>query len=327
MKCTSKKLSICMLLIILVTVLGGCANKQVLMQYDYEYPVTSYKIVPTDQSEKAVSFAADLCVSEADYSEGTAVKMDNAIAAGLFNLATGETMYAKNIHTKLNPASLTKVMTAIVALKYGEMDKVITVSKTINDLPYGASTCGLKVGDKLTLSQALHALLICSGNDAAIAIAEAIAGSIEEFAVLMNEEAMRIGATNSYFLNPHGLTENNHLVTVYDMYLIFNEAIKYDTFTQIIAMPSYETQYYDKKDKVKEMKIKTTNQYLTNAYGEPDKVTVIGGKTGTTNAAGQCLVILSKDIFGNSYISVILGASERALLYSQMTSLLDEIYN
>lgn len=311
----------------LVSILAGCSEKQVSMQYDYEYPVTSYKIVPTDQSEKATSFASYLCVSEADYSEDTVVNMDNAIAAGLFNISTGETMYAKNIHTKLNPASLTKVMTAIVALKYGEMDMTLTVSKTINDLPYGASTCGLKVGDKLTLSQALHALLICSGNDAAIAIAEGISGSIEEFSALMNEEAKRIGATNSYFLNPHGLTENNHLVTIYDMYLIFNEAIKYDTFTEIIAMQSYQTQYYDKKDKVKEMSIKTTNRYLTNEYGEPDKVTVIGGKTGTTNAAGQCLVLLSKDIFGNSYISIILGASERALLYSQMTSLLDEIYN
>lgn len=297
------------------------------MKYDYEYPVSSYKMINTTQAEVADSFASDLCISESDYSEGTSVDMSTATAAGLFNVSTQETLYAKNIFTKLNPASLTKVMTALIALQYGELDMQLTVSNSINNLPYGASTCGLKEGDTLTLDQALHALLICSANDAAIVIAENIGGSIEGFADMMNAEAQQIGATNCYFLNPHGLTEDNHLITIYDMYLVFNEAIQYSKFTEIIAMSTYTTQYYNKSGNPVELDIKTTNLYLNGTVSEPDKITIIGGKTGTTNAAGQCLVILSKDIYGNSYISIILGSNERTVLYKQMTDLLNEIYN
>ena len=111
-------------------------------------------------------------------------------------------------------------MTAVVALKYGNPDDVITATSNVNITESGAVLCGLKEGDRLTLNQALHALLMKSANDAAVAIAEHIGGSVEQFAEMMNEEARAIGATNSHFVNPHGLTADDHYVTAYDMYLI-----------------------------------------------------------------------------------------------------------
>ena len=120
---------------------------------------------------------------------------------------------------------------------------MITVSSNMGNLESGAVVCGLAEGDQLTLNQALHALLIKSANDAAVAIAEHIGGSVEGFADMMNEEAQAIGATNSHFVNPHGLNAENHYVTAYDMYLIFNEALKYDTVNEIISMTSYDTVY------------------------------------------------------------------------------------
>ena len=104
----------------------------------------------------------------------------------------------------------------------------------------------------MTLDQALHILLMYSANDAAMLIAENVGGSVDHFVEMMNEEAMRLGATNTSFANPHGLSDDNHFTTAYDLYLIFNEAIKYDSFNEIIHMTSYQTTFYDKDGKAKE---------------------------------------------------------------------------
>jgi channel protein (hemolysin III family) len=130
------------------------------------------------------------------------------------------------------------------------------------------------------MNQALHALLINSANDAAVAIAEHIGGSVEGFSAMMNEEAVLLGATNSHFMNPHGLTENEHYVTAYDMYLMMNAAMQYELFNEIIHMSEYSTVYYDNNDQEKEMSFKSTNLFFQGDYSAPDKITVIGGKTG-----------------------------------------------
>lgn len=273
------------------------------------------------------SFASNLCVGNANITRNTAVNMTEATSAALFDVNNSNIIYGKNMHERLAPASLTKVLTALVALDYGNLDDVITVTKDVNITESGATLCGLKEGDTLTLNQALHALLIQSANDAANAIAIHLGGSIEGFSALMNEKAISIGATNSHFVNPHGLSADDHYTTAYDLYLIFNEAINYELFREIIHMENYSTIYQDSNGNEKEMEFKTTNMFLRGNYNSPDKVTVIGGKTGTTNAAGNCLILLSKDTAGNPYISVILRSKERQLMYEQMIDLLEEIYN
>ena len=273
------------------------------------------------------SFASNLCVGNANITRNTAVNMTEATSAALFDVNNSNIIYGKNMHERLAPASLTKVLTALVALDYGNLDDVITVTKDVNITESGATLCGLKEGDTLTLNQALHALLIQSANDAANAIAIHLGGSVEGFATLMNEKAIAIGATNSHFVNPHGLSADDHYTTAHDLYLIFNEAINYELFREIIHMENYSTIYQDSNGNDKEMEFKTTNMFLRGNYNSPNKVTVIGGKTGTTNAAGNCLILLSKDTAGNPYISVILRSKERQLMYEQMIDLLEEIYN
>ena len=215
----------------------------------------------------------------------------------------------------------------MVALKNTSPDDVITVTDGAKINESGAQLCGLETGDTLTMNQALHALLINSANDAANAIAVHVAGSVEAFSEMMNEEAVSLGATNSHFVNPHGLSDDNHYTTVYDMYLIFNEAIKYEMFREIIHMERYDTVYQNSQGEEKEMSFSTTNLFLRGEISAPGKVTVIGGKTGTTNAAGNCLILFSKDTAGNPYISVILQAKERKIMYEQMADILEEIYN
>lgn len=316
-----------MLILATALLLTGCGSNEIAMAYDDKMPVSSFSISDITDAEVAKSFASDLCVTSEDVLVGTDVDLSEAASAGLFDLKNKKVLYAKNIHEKLYPASLTKVMTALVALKYGKLDDMITVTDNVSITESGAQLCGLEKGDQLTLDQALHALLINSANDAGVAVAEHVGGSLEGFAELMNQEAKLIGATNSHFVNPHGLSDNNHYVTAYDMYLIFNEAIQYERFAEIIQTTTYDTIYKNSEGEEKTLSFQTTNQYLQGAYSAPGNVTVLGGKTGTTNAAGNCLILYSKDTQSNSYISVILRSKERAILYDQMTDILTEIGN
>lgn len=310
--------------LLLCTLLTGCGKVSYDFPYDPDYSVSSYRIVNTETQDTSTTFAKDLCVVADDVLSDD-VDTSEASAAGLFDITNGEVLYAKNVYEKLYPASLTKVMTALVALKYGNTDDMLTATENVRINEAGAQLCGIKPGDTMTLDQALHILLIYSANDVAVMIAEHIGGSVEQFAAMMNAEAKAIGATNSNFVNPHGLSDDNHYVTAYDIYLIFNEAIKYDLFTEIIHMSSYETTYHDAAGEAKEVSINTTNRYLKGTYDMPENVTVIGGKTGTTNAAGNCLVLLSKDTSGKPYISVIMRASSVDIIYAEMTDLLGEI--
>ena len=216
-------------------------------------------------------------------------------------------------------------MTALVALKYGKLDQVLVADSNVYVTESGAQKVNLKEGDRLTLDQALRILLIYSANDVANLIATNIGGSIEGFADMMNKEALAIGATNSHFTNPHGLTDEDHYVTAYDMYLIFNAAMQYETFSEIINMTEYSTNYLDSSGNSKEVSVSNTNAYLQGSQSAPMGVTVIGGKTGTTSAAGHCLILLARDTNGSPYIAVIMRDTDSGTLYSDMSSLLSEI--
>ena len=309
-------------------VLSGCGNNHEYgLAYETQGDKSSFRFVNLDTQESAYQgFSSNICVVSGEVS-GNSADIEDCSAAVLFDLNNNQVLYAKGAHERLEPASLTKVMTALVALKYGNLDDVYTASSNVEIDESGATMVGLKAGDTMTLDQALHGLIISSGNDAGVLIAEGISGSVEEFCALMNEEAKKLGATNCNFVNPHGLTADNHYVTAYDMYLIMNAAMQYELFNEIIHMSEYNTIYYSSNDSEKEMTCRSTNLFFRGDYTAPEKITVIGGKTGTTNAAGNCLILLTKDTGGNPYISIILRASQRTLLYEEMTDLLEEINN
>lgn len=325
MKCINRFFSITFCVIFISSTLCACGSKEYSFAYDRNRNNSSFTVNAGLKGENMEAFASDLCVTVEDVTKGTTVDMSQATAAGLFDINDGEVIYAKNIHEKLNPASITKILTALCAIKYGNLDDILTASENVYINESGAVKLGLEAGDTMTLDQALHALMLKSANDVAIMIAEYLAGSVEGFSDMMNETAQALGATNSHFVNPNGLTDPNHYTTVYDLYLICNEAVKYDKFIEIIHTPSYNSVYHDKNGKEKEINLSTTNAYLKNEAFAPDNVTVIGGKTGTTNAAGSCLLLYSRDQSGNPYISIILKSSDRTVLYKEMTELLGEI--
>lgn len=310
---------------VMVSVLTGCGGLSYDMAYNADSDISSFNVVSGQNTGTATPFAANLCVVTDNVTEGTDADMTQATAAVLFALDNNEVLYAKNVHEIRNPASLTKVMTALVALKYGSLNQQLTATNSVNITESGAQLCGLKAGDTMTMDQALRILLLYSANDVAMLIAEGVGGTVDHFVEMMNEEAKSLGATNTNFSNPHGLTDPNHYTTAYDLYLIFNEAMKYETFNEIIQMNSYQTVYYDKNGKEKEFDKSTTNLFIQGRYNAPANVTVIGGKTGTTNAAGHCLMLLVRDVGGAPYISIVMGVPSTDELYNAVIDLLDEI--
>ena len=284
--------------------------------------------IPALEEETAATrfsdaFASDLCVvtDEASYNPDFVTSQ----AAALFDMDDREVLYSKDVFERMYPASITKIMTALVAIKEGDLKSRVLVTDDAVITEPGATLCGIEPGDTLTLEQLLYGLMLPSGNDAGAAIAVDIAGSIEAFSDMMNEEAVRLGATGTHFVNPHGLNDPDHYTTAYDLYLIFNEALKYPVFRQIVGTTAYTANYHNKNSEPVSKTWKGSNWFMTGERETPDGLKVFGGKTGTTKAAGYCLIMASRDDSDKEYISVVLKADSRPHLYDNMTNIISKI--
>lgn len=268
-------------------------------------------------------FAEDLCVASENVAMDGFGGDASLHAAGLFDVEQKQVLYADRVHARLYPASTTKLMTAYLTLKYGNLEDVVTVSETaVSYFEPEATLCGLQAGDQLTLYDLLCGLVLYSGNDNAVVIAEHLGGSIEGFAEKMNQEALALGATHTHFMNPHGLHEDDHYTTAYDLYLIFNACIKDSRFLDIIAMKSYAGTLTGPDGSVRTAQWTPTNYYSAGLTEAPLGVQVIGGKTGTTDQAGSCVILYNLDSAGKPFISIVMGAGDKEILYNDMTQLL-----
>lgn len=245
----------------------------------------------------------------------------------LINDSTGEVMESYHCFDKIYPASITKVMTALLTLEHGNLDDEITLKHDINLTENGAVISTLTKGDTVTVGQVFHTMMIKSANDCAVILAEYVAGSEAKFIDMMNAKARELGATHTHFVNPNGLHDNNHYTTAYDLYLIFKEAVKYDTFVDTVSSKDYTMTYTTpKKTQINEY-MQSTNYYLLNEFPVPEGVVMYGGKTGTTSMAKSCLILMTKNKKGERFFSVVLGAETKEALYSSMTQLLEKTVN
>jgi len=318
-----KVLSLLLTLALFAGSLTGCSGT-VMLPYTSMRGNSSFELL-FDTAGRTDTFAKELCVGDNSVSLKD-YQIEQVSGAALFDLNGSEVIFAENMHEKLYPASLTKLLTALVAVKYGKLDQTLKATEEVYISEAGAVLAGLRSGDSMTMEQALHLLLIRSANDVANLIAENVSGSVEAFVELMNEEAAKLGATNSNFMNPHGLHHLDHYTTVYDMYLIFKEVVKYEAITQIIGMSSYSTTFKDRYGNNKNISVSTTNAYFKQLYAAPENVTILGGKTGTTDEAGSCLGLYVKDTSGKPYIAIILHGNTRDDLYIEMKQLLEQIH-
>lgn len=232
----------------------------------------------------------------------------NALAAVVLEVSSGRILYSKNATVRRSIASTTKIMTAIVALENGSLEDEVIISKRAAGI--GGSTIGLQTGQKFTLKELLFAMLMSSANDAAIAVAEHIGGTVEGFAEMMNKKAESLGAADSHFVTPHGLDTGNQYSTAYDVSIITRCALKNPVFAEIVSTTSSYIPGHD---------LYNTNELL-GAYSGVD-----GVKTGYTGKAGRCLVTTVQRE-GMRLVTVVLGSPTRTARANASRDLINYAY-
>ena len=225
---------------------------------------------------------------------------------------TGLVLFEKDAYTKCAMASTTKILTGLIIIENCKLNEEVTISKKAANT--GGSTLGISTGQKITVEGLLYGLLLRSGNDTAVALAEHLSGSVEEFSVLMNERARQIGLMNSNFVTPHGLDNEEHYTTAYDLAILTNVALKNETFARIV-----ETKQISVMIGNHQRSLNNTNELLGNVSG------VYGVKTGFTGEAGRCLVTACKrnDL---DVIIVVLGADTKSIRGSDTKKMINYVF-
>lgn len=221
-------------------------------------------------------------------------------------------LYGKNEKSKTKMASTTKIMTSLIVIENCNLNDIVEISA--KSAGTGGSKLKIKKGDKITVKDLLYGLMLRSGNDTAVALAEHVGGSIEGFAVLMNEKAKELGLENTHFVTPHGLDSDEHYTTAYELALLTDYALKNETFVNIVNTKTCNISINGTT-----RTISNTNELLGNLNG------VYGVKTGFTNGAGRCLVTAVKreDL---DIICIVLGADTKKIRTTDSIKLIEYTY-
>lgn len=230
-------------------------------------------------------------------------------AAVVMDAATGRILYAKNPDIRLLPASTTKLMTALVVVEKANLNDVVTISRKAAGT--SATRAGFRAGDKVTVETLLYAALMKSANDAAVALAEGIGGSEEQFVRMMNTKAVAIGANDTRFVNSNGLPGKGQYITAYDLSMIMRQAIKYPVLREILKTRTTELS----TETGKTLTVKSTNKLL---WSDDE---ILGGKTGYTRRARHCFVCAGERD-NETIIVALLGAPVRDLLWKESEELI-----
>lgn len=238
-------------------------------------------------------------------------------AACVIEASTGTVLYEQKAHQQMYPASITKILTALVTLENSNLDEEVTFSEeAVYSVSPGDAHMEMQVGEVMSVQDCLYGLMLKSANEVAVGLAEHVAGSVEDFAKMMNDRAKQAGATDSNFVNPNGLHNDNHYITAYDMAMITRDAVKNPLFLSITGASTYNINSSKKKDYPIYQRHKMV---LLNAGYHYDGI--LGGKTGFTDQSGTTLVTYAERD-GMTLISVVLR-SNGTNVYNDTKILLD----
>ena len=275
----------------------------------YSYNFNSFADDKSDESLPSLDIESLISTS----SKINSTPKINARYATIFDRASKTMLYDKKATEKTKMASTTKIMTAIIVLENSNLNDIVKISKRAATI--GGSRLGLSTNDAISVENLLYGLLLCSGNDAAIALAEHVGGNVENFATMMNKKATSLNLSSTNFITPHGLDNDEHYTTAYELAIITDYALKNDIFSKIVRTKSY-TITINNKAKT----INNTNELLGNLNG------IYGVKTGFTNGANRCLVTSCKR--GNlDIICVVLGCDTKKDRTKDSINLINYAFN
>ncbi len=249
------------------------------------------------EDNTVVDVSAEISETLAQTDDNLDASSINSRSCIVYDRNSHMTLYGKNEKKQVKMASTTKIMTSLIIIENCDLSETIEVSKKAAGT--GGSRLGLKIGDKITIKDLLYGLMLCSGNDAAVALAEHAGGDIQGFAELMNKKASELGLANTHYESPHGLDSDGHYTTAYELAILTDYALKNETFSKIVGTKNYTVTIngYPKN-------LSNTNELLGNLNG------VYGVKTGFTNGANRCLVTACKRD-NMDIICVVLGADTK----------------
>ncbi len=290
--------------------------KKIIYQIIILFSILSFGIstisLCDDIDNEVIDVNAEISSSSSAFNSQITIPTTNSRSCVVIDRNTNTILYGKNEKEKRKMASTTKIMTAIVIIENYNLNETVEISKKAAGT--GGSRLGLKTGDKITIKDLLYGLMLRSGNDAAVALAEYACGDIKGFAELMNKKAMELNLANTHFETPHGLDSDGHYTTAYELALLSNYALKNKTFAQIVGTKEYTISIngYPKQ-------LSNTNELLGNFNG------VYGIKTGFTNGANRCLVTACKRNDMDT-ICVVLGADTKKFRTQDSIKLINYIF-
>lgn len=237
----------------------------------------------------------------------------NSRAAIVYDRNSGTILFGKNENEKRKMASTTKIMTAIVVIENSNLDDIVTISSKAAGT--GGSRLGLHTNDKISVRDLVYGLMLCSGNDAAVALAEYVGNNISGFADLMNKKCTELNLSSTHFVTPHGLDNEEHYTTAYELAVITNYALKNNTFRNFVSTKNYTITINNHPKN-----LSNTNELLGNLDG------VYGVKTGFTNGANRCLVTSIKRN-NLDLICIVLGADTKKDRTKDSIELIEYAFN
>ena len=237
----------------------------------------------------------------------------NSRAAIVYDKNSGQILFGKNENEKRKMASTTKIMTAIIVIENSNLDDIVTISSKAAGT--GGSRLGLHTNDKISVKNLLYGLMLCSGNDAAVALAEYVGGSVSDFAVLMNNKCTELNLKSTHFVTPHGLDNDEHYTTAYELAIITKYALQNDIFCKLVGTKNYTITINNSSKS-----LSNTNELLGSLNG------VYGVKTGFTNGANRCLVTAVKRN-NLDLICIVLGADTKNDRTKDSIELIEYVFN
>ncbi len=324
---------LCVLLVVTLLVgVTGCGKKEknLLGDYDAADSVVHNDVGALVQASYApllsqfyiCNFTPDMLSTDYVFDEE---KPDRNGSVFVINRTKNELVFGYKMDKLFFPASITKLMTALVVLNRCKTDEMVTISKEIAEMARG-SVVELNEGDVMTIHDLLLCMLVASANNAALALAVYVAGNEESFVEMMNNEMKKLGGQTTTFKNASGLHDEKHKTTPYDMYIVYQECMKFKEFREMISLTEKRYNYTDASGAQRSRTVKTTNCFKLNDakhhYDYPNSIAILGGKTGTTNSAGYCMILHIKNSYGTEYIIGVFRAETEAKLYGKLNDLM-----